>query len=101
MKSMTYSFDELPLIEGAAVYAYGYAEMAYRLAPAEPDVGINEEYVCELDIREIYLEPHTSNGDAIEVKADTPLYKLIADAIARREDSVTSACIADHYNYED
>jgi len=50
---MTYYFDELELLKGYSVLAAGEADIEYRMASAEPDVGIFEPWATDIDITSI------------------------------------------------
>ena len=93
----TYSFDELELIKGYAVTAAGEVDVDYHIAPAEPDVGIFEPYVDDIDITAIVLNSNKKDVSALNLSQDHWLYKLIYDALIDDE-HLLNACVEDAEN---
>jgi hypothetical protein len=89
----TYSFDELELIKGYAVMAAGEVDVDYHVGPAEPDVGIFEPYIDDIDITSIVINA-TKQTAKFNLSQDHWLYKLIYDAHIDDE-HLLQACIED------
>ena len=89
----TYSFDELELIKGYAVMAAGEVDVDYHVARAEPDVGIFEPYIDDIDITSIVINA-TKQTAKFNLSQDHWLYKLIYDALIDSE-HLAQACIED------
>jgi len=90
----TYYFDELELIKGYAVMAAGEVDVDYHVGPAEPDVGIFEPYIDDIDITSITLNSIKAGVPALNLSQDHWLYKLIHDAIIDDE-HLLEACVED------
>ena len=90
----TYSFDELELIKGYAVMAAGEVDVDYHVGPAEPDVGIFEPYIDDIDITSIVISSNKKDVPPFNISQDHWLYKLIYDALID-DDHLLSACIDD------
>ena len=90
----TYSFDELELIKNYAVMAAGEVDVDYRIAKAEPDVGIFEPYIDDIDITSISIHSNKKDVPAFNVSQDHWLYALIYDALID-DDHLLQACIED------
>lgn len=94
----TYSFDELELIKNYAVMAAGEVDVDYRIAKAEPDVGIFEPYIDDIDITSISIHSNKKDAPAYNLSQDHWLYALIYDALIGSDD-LLQAC-ADDAEYE-
>lgn len=94
----TYYFDELELIKGYAVMAAGEIDVDYNIAKAEPDVGIFEPWIADIEITSIVLNSNKKDVPALNLSQDHWLYPLIYDALIDDE-HLLSACIEDA-NYE-
>ena len=92
--NFTYTFEELELIQGYAVTATGEADIEYRIAPAEPDVGIFEPWITDVDITSITLNSNKKDVPALNLSQDHWLYKLIHDALIGSDD-LLEACEED------
>ena len=46
----TYHFEELPLVKNYAAMVSGEVDVDYNIAPAEPDVGIFEPWITDIEI---------------------------------------------------
>jgi hypothetical protein len=90
----TYSFDELELIKGYAVMAAGEVDVDYHVGPAEPDVGIFEPYIDDVDITSIVIFSNKKDVPALNISQDHWLYALIYDALIDSE-LLAQACIED------
>ena len=90
----TYSFDELEIIKNYAVMVAGEVDVDYHVAPAEPDVGIFEPYIDDVDITSIVLNSNKKDVPALNISQDHWLYKMIYDALISDE-HLLSACIDD------
>ena len=90
----TYSFDELELIKNYAVMAAGEVDVDYRIAKAEPDVGIFEPYIDDIDITSISIHSNKKDAPAFNLSQDHWLYKLIYDALIN-SDHVQQSCEED------
>jgi hypothetical protein len=90
----TYYFDELELINGYAVMAAGEIDVDYNIAKAEPDVGIFEPWITDIDITSITLNSNKKDVPALNLSQDHWLYKLIHDALIDDE-HLLSACVED------
>ena len=90
----TYYFDELELIKGYAVMVAGEIDVDYNIAPAEPDVGIFEPWVTDVDITSITLNSNKKDVPALNLSQDHWLYKLIHDALIDSDD-LLEACEQD------
>ena len=93
----TYSFDELEIIKNYAVMVAGEVDVDYSIADAEPDVGIFEPYVDDIDITAIILSSNKKDVPALNLSQDHWLYKLIYDALIDDE-HLLNACIEDAEN---
>lgn len=71
------SFDELALLPGCDVWAFGTADIEYSVAPPEPDVGIFRAYADDWHIVAIDV------GRVLS--PDEPLYRMIESALYRNE----------------
>jgi hypothetical protein len=91
--TFTYSFDELELIKGYAVMAAGEADIEYRIAAAEPDVGIFDAWATDIDITSISIHSN-KNSPSLNLSQDHWLYKLIYDALIN-SDHVQQSCEED------
>ena len=89
----TYYFDELELIKGYAVMAAGEVDVDYNIAKAEPDVGIFEPWITDIDITSIVINP-TNQTAKYNISQDHWLYKLIHDALIDSDD-LLQACEED------
>ena len=89
----TYYFDELELIKGYAVMAAGEIDVDYNIAAAEPDVGIFEPWITDIDITSIVINP-TNQTAKFNLSQDHWLYTLIYDALIDDE-HLLSACVED------
>jgi hypothetical protein len=90
----TYYFDELELIKNYAVMAAGEIDVDYRIAAAEPDVGIFEPWITDVDITSITLNSNKKDVPALNLSQDHWLYKLIHDALIDSDD-LLEACEED------
>ena len=99
-----YSFDELELLKGYSVVAAGETDIDYTIADAEPDVGIFEPWVSDLEITSIVVYPYSKNGPALNLSQDHWLYKLIYDALMDDTEYLQRICAedaADNYGRDD
>jgi hypothetical protein len=92
--TFTYSFDELELIKNYSVMAAGEIDVDYNIAKAEPDVGIFEPWITDIDITSITLNSNKKDVPALNLSQDHWLYKLIHDALIDDE-HLLSACVED------
>lgn len=92
--TFTYSFDELELIPGYAVMAAGEVDVDYHVARAEPDVGIFEPYIDDVDITSIVIFSNKKDVPPLNLSQDHWLYPLIYDALIDSE-HLAQACIED------
>ena len=90
----TYSVDELELIRGYAVMAAGEVDVDYRISKAEPDVGIFEPYIDDIDITSIVIFSNKKDAPAYNLSQDHWLYALIYDALMGSDD-LLQACADD------
>lgn len=90
----TYSFDELEIIKNYSVMVAGEVDVDYHIAVAEPDVGIFEPYVDDIDITSIVLSSNKKDVPALNISQDHWLYKMIYDALID-DDHLLQACIED------
>jgi len=90
----TYYFDELELIKNYAVMAAGEIDVDYNIAAAEPDVGIFEPWITDIDITSITLNSIKAGVPALNLSQDHWLYKLIHDALIDSDD-LLQACEED------
>jgi hypothetical protein len=79
MTRINYEFEELELIDGLNVWAYGSADIVGEWQPAGRDVGIMSPYF-EYEIEAIYLQKSHEKGQT-ELKKDDPVYQLIEKAL--------------------
>jgi len=89
----TYYFDELELIKNYAVMAAGEIDVDYNIAAAEPDVGIFEPWISDIEITSIVLNSN-NKSPPLNLSQDHWLYPLIYDALIDDE-HLLSACIED------
>ena len=90
----TYYFDELELIKNYAVMVAGEIDVDYRIAKAEPDVGIFEPWITDIEITSITLNSNKKDVPALNLSQDHWLYKLIHDALIDSDD-LLQACEED------
>lgn len=90
----TYSFDELEIIKNYAVMVAGEVDVDYHVSPAEPDVGIFEPYIDDVDITAIVLNSNKKDVPALNISQDHWLYNLIRDALID-DDYLLEACMSD------
>jgi len=90
----TYYFDELELIKNYAVMAAGEIDVDYTIAKAEPDVGIFEPWISDIEITSIVLNSNKKDVSALNLSQDHWLYKLIHDALIDDE-HLLEACEED------
>jgi hypothetical protein len=90
----TYYFDELELIKNYSVMAAGEIDVDYRIAAAEPDVGIFEPWITDIDITSITLNSIKAGVPALNLSQDHWLYKLIYAALIDDE-HLLEACEMD------
>jgi hypothetical protein len=90
----TYYFDELELIQNYAVMVAGEIDVDYSIAKAEPDVGIFEPWITDVDITSITLNSNKKDVPALNISQDHWLYKMIYDALIDDE-HLLQACIDD------
>ena len=90
----TYSFDELEIIKNYAVMVAGEVDVDYHVAPAEPDVGIFEPYIDDVDITAIVLNSNKKDVPALNISQDHWLYNMIRDALID-DDYLLEACMSD------
>lgn len=93
----TYSFDELEIIKNYAVMVAGEVDVDYHIAVAEPDVGIFEPYIDDIDITAIVLSSNKKDVPNLNISQDHWLYKLIYDALIDDE-HLLNACVEDAEN---
>ena len=93
-----YSFDELEILKNYAVTVAGEVDVDYSVARAEPDVGIFEPYIDDIDITSIVIHSNKKDVPALNISQDHWLYALIYDALIDSE-HLAQACI-DDANYE-
>jgi len=96
----TYSFDELEIIKNYSVMVAGEVDVDYHVSPAEPDVGIFEPYIDDVDITAIVLNSNKKDVPALNISQDHWLYKMIYDALIDDEHLLQS-CIDDDDNKAD
>jgi len=91
----TYYFDELELLKGYAVMAAGEVDVDYRIAKAEPDVGIFEPWATDIDITSICIYSTKKDAPPLNLSQDHWLYKLIYDALMDDMDYLQQRCAED------
>lgn len=79
MAHITYEFEELELIPGLDVWAFGYAEISGTAQGPEPDVGIMGGYY-EWEVDAIYLCNRTEKGHT-KLDPKHSIYELIETAL--------------------
>jgi len=94
MAKFTYYFDELEIIKNYAVMVAGEIDVDYSIAKAEPDVGIFEPWITDVDITSITLNSNKKDVPALNLSQDHWLYKLIYDALIN-SDHVQQSCEED------
>jgi hypothetical protein len=87
----TFYFDDLSIMHGAAVYAYGEAEITYRIRRKDPDVGIMDDYIDDIDVKSITVYPSHDGEARQEIDYQHWLYQLIENALHANGDLV-NAC---------
>jgi len=90
----TYYFDELELIKNYSVMVAGEIDVDYNIAKAEPDVGIFEPWITDIDITSITLNSIKAGVPALNLSQDHWLYKLIYAALIDDE-HLLEACEMD------
>jgi hypothetical protein len=98
MNTFTYYFEELELLKGYSVLATGEADIEYRIAPAEPDVGIFEPWATDMDITSIVVYSTKKDAPPLNLSQDHWLYKLIYDALMDTSDYLQQRCEEDAAN---
>jgi hypothetical protein len=94
MNTFTYYFEDLNLLAGKAVYANGEADVSYKIRPAQPDVGIFEPYIDDIDVTAIVI--YSSETDSSNLNLDQAhwLYRRVEDALLN-SDALVEACEED------
>ena len=92
---MTYYFDELELLKDYSVLAAGEADIEYRMASAEPDVGIFEPWATDIDITSISIYSTKKDAPPLNLSQDHWLYKLIYDALMDDSEYLQQRCEED------
>ena len=90
----TYYFDELELIKNYSIMVAGEIDVDYNIAKAEPDVGIFEPWITDIDITSITLNSIKAGVPALNLSQDHWLYKLIYVALIDDE-HLLQACEED------
>jgi hypothetical protein len=72
----------------------GEIDVDYSIAKAEPDVGIFEPWITDIDITSITLNSIKAGVPALNLSQDHWLYTLIHDALIDSDD-LLSACVED------
>ena len=91
-RSFTFYFDELPLVKDLSVLASGEADITYKICPAEPDVGIFEKYIGDIEVNAIRINKFDNNAEQKEIEYNNWLYQLVHDALTDDMDTLTYAC---------
>jgi hypothetical protein len=94
MNTFTYYFDELPILPRYAVYAHGEADVSYKIRPAEPDVGIFEPYIDDIDVTAIVIHSSEADGSNLNLDQAHWLYRRVEDALLN-SDALVEACEED------
>ena len=96
---MEYTIDELALIPGCACYAYGVADVFYTVAPPDPECGMHNWSIDDIQITGISLDGHGVKDTGRQLDSTEPLYKLI-EAALYRGDHLSEACL-EHYGEQE
>lgn len=89
-----YSFDDLQLVPGAHVVAAGTATVRYKIAPADPDVGLPGPYVEEFEILSIELDPYVLKDQGAAIEQGHWLFWHLVTAL-EKQDALVEHCMDD------
>ena len=89
-----YTFEDLQLVPGAHVVAAGTATVRYKIAPADPDVGLMRPHVEEFEILSIELEPYVLGDEGATIEQGHWLFWHLVDAL-EKQDAIVEHCMAD------
>jgi hypothetical protein len=90
-----YYFDDLELVKGLSVYASGVADVQYARRPKDPEVGIFEPYIDDIEINSIKVYASSTNDKDQTIDSKHWLYPLIEAALLDGS-SLEQACIDDY-----
>jgi len=89
-----YSFEDLQLVPGAHVVAAGTATVRYRIAPANPDVGLTRPHVEEFEILSIELDPYLKDDEGATIEQGHWLFWHLVYSL-EKQDALIDHCMAD------
>ena len=89
-----YSFEDLQLVPDAHVVARGTATVRYRIAPADPDVGLTRPHVEEFEILSIELDPYVLKDKGATIEPGHWLFWHLVTAL-EKQDALVEHCMAD------
>ena len=93
-----YTFEDLQLVPGAHVVAAGTATVRYRVAPADPDVGLMRPHVEEFEILSIELDPYLKDDEGATIEQGDLLFWTFVVAL-ERGDALLEHCQSDYENH--
>lgn len=92
MNTFTHLFEQLEIMPGYDITANGEVDVTYRVAPADPSVGIVKPYVTDVEITAIVVDAVV--GSPLNLDQTHPVYKLIHEALID-SDELLQACAND------
>jgi hypothetical protein len=81
MNQFTYHFEDLSIVNGSAVYAYGEADISYKIRRKDPSVGILNDYIDDIEVVSITVYPSHDGEPNLRVDYGNWLYQLIENAL--------------------
>ena len=93
-----YSFEDLQLVPDAHVVARGTATVRYRIAPADPDVGLTRPHVDDFEILSIELDPYLKDDEGVTIEQGHLLFWTFVVAL-ERGDALLEHCQSDYENH--
>lgn len=96
----TYYFNDLAFMGSMSVYANGEADVSYRIAPKEPDIGIMEPYPTDIEILRISIEGHKDHHSSVNLEQTHWLFKAIESYLVDSE-NVADECMENAMEWED
>ena len=95
-----YTFEDLQLVPGAHVVAAGTATVRYRVAPADPAVGLYRPHVEEFEILSIELDPYVKGDEGVTIEQGHLLFWTFVVAL-ERGDALLEHCQSDYESRHD
>ena len=99
MSMITIIFEELRLIPGHALVAYGHSDIFWEYEPDDPSVGYRGGY--SYTVEDIYIESDDPTAASKPICPTSELFKMIDEALHRSdwEDYIIDKIREDRENY--